>query len=61
MIRALIVLALSSTLLACSDAGAQERPRSGGELVFLVPSEPPVAADGWESQPIRHILPARCA
>ena len=41
MLRALIVLALSSTLLACGDAGAQERPRYGGELIFLVPSEPP--------------------
>src|SRR2546425_8831442 len=41
MLRALIVLALSSTLLACGDAGAQEKPRHGGELIFLVPSEPP--------------------
>ena len=37
MLRALIVLALSSTLLVCGDAGAQERPRYGGELTFLVP------------------------
>src|SRR5882672_460845 len=42
MLRALIVLVLlSSTLLACGDAGAQEKPRHGGELIFLVPSEPP--------------------
>jgi peptide/nickel transport system substrate-binding protein len=48
MIRALwplIVLALSSALLAGGmppgSAGAQERPRYGGELIFLVPSEPP--------------------
>jgi len=41
MLRALIVLALSSTLLACGDAEAQEKPRHGGELIFLVPSEPP--------------------
>jgi len=41
MLRALIVLVLSSTLLACGDAGAQERPRYGGELIFTVPSEPP--------------------
>jgi len=43
MIRALwllIVLVLSSTLPPGS-AGAQERPRYGGELIFLVPSEPP--------------------
>jgi len=44
MIRALwlpIVLTLSSTLLAYGDAGAQEQPRYGGELIFMVPSEPP--------------------
>jgi peptide/nickel transport system substrate-binding protein len=41
MLRALIVLAFSSTLLAYSDAEAQEKPRHGGELIFLVPSEPP--------------------
>ena len=32
---ALVVFALAS------PASAQERPRSGGELIFLVPSEPP--------------------
>jgi peptide/nickel transport system substrate-binding protein len=48
MLRALwllILLALSPTLLAGGmlpgPAGAQERPRYGGELIFLVPSEPP--------------------
>src|SRR6266851_6424378 len=41
MLRALVVLAFSSTLLTCGPAGAQERPRYGGELIFLVPSEPP--------------------
>jgi peptide/nickel transport system substrate-binding protein len=44
MIRArwiLIALALASTLLAFGDAGAQEKPRYGGELIFPVPSEPP--------------------
>ena len=48
MIRALwlpIVLTLSSTLLAGGmppgSAAAQERPRYGGELIFMVPSEPP--------------------
>src|SRR3981081_4408524 len=41
MLRALIVLALSSPLLVRADSGAQERPRYGGELTFLVPSEPP--------------------
>ena len=44
MIRALwtlFVLALATTLLACGDAGAQERPRYGAELIFPVPSEPP--------------------
>src|SRR5262249_16124616 len=28
-------------LAALSSASAQDRPRSGGELIFLVPSEPP--------------------
>ena len=41
MIRALIALALSATLLAFGSAGAQEKPRYGGELIFPVPSEPP--------------------
>src|SRR3989441_433860 len=41
MIRALLVLAVSAALLACGEAGAQERPRYGGELIFMVPSEPP--------------------
>src|SRR2546426_1176148 len=31
----LVVLAL------LSNASAQERPRSGGELIYMVPSEPP--------------------
>ena len=44
MIRAawlLIAAALSSTLLVADPTEAQQRPRYGGELVFLVPSEPP--------------------
>ena len=44
MVRAawlLIAAALCSTLLVADPAEAQERPRHGGELVFLVPSEPP--------------------
>ncbi len=44
MIRATwlsIVVALSSALLAAAPADAQQRPRYGGELIFLVPSEPP--------------------
>src|ERR1700687_3976845 len=41
MMRALVALAVSATLLAFGDAGAQEKPRYGGELIFLVPSEPP--------------------
>src|SRR5262245_19020854 len=39
VLRAALVLALSGLLAVV--AGAQERPRPGGELVFLVPSEPP--------------------
>src|SRR5687767_15814505 len=44
MVRAAWVLAtLSATLLVADPivAQPQPRPRSGGELVFLVPSEPP--------------------
>ena len=43
--RLLWSLALSAILLAggmpSGPASAQERPRYGGELIFLVPSEPP--------------------
>jgi peptide/nickel transport system substrate-binding protein len=44
MVRAvwlLIAATLSSTLLVADPIAAQQRPRYGGELVFLVPSEPP--------------------
>ena len=37
----LIAAALSSTLLVADPVEGQQRPRYGGELVFLVPSEPP--------------------
>src|SRR5262245_33921450 len=40
MIRAAWLLMLTILVLA-APAAAQERPRSGGELVFMVPSEPP--------------------
>src|SRR5712691_3114386 len=43
--RLFSVVALSFALVACgmpaAQASAQERPRYGGELIFLVPSEPP--------------------
>jgi len=28
-------------IVAAGPAGAQDKPRSGGELVFVVPAEPP--------------------
>src|SRR5580765_2781293 len=37
----LIAAVLSSTLLVADPVEAQQRPRYGGELVFLIPSEPP--------------------
>ena len=37
----LIAVVLSSTLLVTHPIEAQQRPRYGGELIFLVPSEPP--------------------
>jgi peptide/nickel transport system substrate-binding protein len=36
-----IFLSLTLVLLAATAAPAQDKPRQGGELVFLVPSEPP--------------------
>src|SRR5207248_10958055 len=42
MAASIIVLALLSVTLALlAPAFAQDKPRSGGELIFLVPSEPP--------------------
>jgi hypothetical protein len=44
MVRAawlLIAATLSSMLLVADPIEGQQRPRYGGELVFLVPSEPP--------------------
>jgi peptide/nickel transport system substrate-binding protein len=38
VLMALVVVLLSTTVL---PASAQDKPRSGGELVFVVPSEPP--------------------
>ena len=40
---ALVLVALVVALLSASalPASAQDKPRSGGELVFVVPSEPP--------------------
>src|ERR1700724_1488756 len=36
-----LILAILAVLVAGVSAGAQESPRRGGELIFLVPSEPP--------------------
>src|SRR3982074_2904750 len=40
MSRILTIIAAMLTLVAV-PLGAQEKPRQGGELVFVVPSEPP--------------------
>ena len=40
-VRATLLLAVLALALAAPAAFAQDRPRSGGELVFVVPSEPP--------------------
>jgi peptide/nickel transport system substrate-binding protein len=37
----LVGFALITTLALATPASAQEKPRSGGELVFVVPAEPP--------------------
>src|SRR5215471_1242484 len=39
--RARLAAALALVLMLPSIAWAQDKPRSGGELIFLVPSEPP--------------------
>src|SRR5436190_6528706 len=39
--RARLIGASLVVVLALSPAWAQDKPRSGGELIFLVPSEPP--------------------
>ena len=40
-VRATLLLAVLALALAAPPARAQDRPRSGGELTFVVPSEPP--------------------
>src|SRR5882762_7623062 len=53
-------LALSAILLAggtpAGPASAQERPRYGGELIFLVPSEPP-SYDGHREETFGAVHP----
>jgi peptide/nickel transport system substrate-binding protein len=59
MIRrlALVVVALAATVwLAVPTAIAQEKPRPGGELVFVVPSEPP-SYDGHQEETFGLIHP----
>jgi peptide/nickel transport system substrate-binding protein len=41
MLIGFLVAVLSVLILGGAQAGAQEKPRSGGELIYLVPSEPP--------------------
>ena len=48
-IRSMLLLALAVMCLGVAlPAGAQDKPRYGGELVFAVPSEPPTY-DGHQS------------
>ncbi|HTK90280.1 MAG TPA: ABC transporter substrate-binding protein [Verrucomicrobiae bacterium] len=49
-IRSMLVLALIAIgLILAGSAGAQDKPRYGGELVFAVPSEPP-SYDGHQEE-----------
>jgi peptide/nickel transport system substrate-binding protein len=41
VVRALVILALLALALPSPAAVAQDKPRYGGELIFVVPSEPP--------------------
>src|SRR5918996_6489205 len=41
VLRSFAVLSLASLLLLPVSAGAQDKPRYGGELIFVVPAEPP--------------------
>src|SRR2546428_4953453 len=41
LVRAALTAAPLVVLALLSNASAQERPRSGGELIYMVPSEPP--------------------
>lgn len=41
LISLLVALAVQAGGLGPDPVGAQERPRYGGELTFMVPSEPP--------------------
>src|SRR5262249_11815850 len=44
-LRSVVAVLIAVSLCGFIPADAQERPRSGGELVFVVPSEPP-SSDG---------------
>src|SRR2546427_9951181 len=41
LVRSALTAAPLVVLALLSNASAQERPRSGGELIYMVPSEPP--------------------
>ena len=41
LVRSALGAASLVALALLSNASAQERPRSGGELIYMVPSEPP--------------------
>src|SRR5437868_15499028 len=51
-----IVLACVVVAIAVSIVYAQERPRSGGELIFVVPAEPP-SFDGHREETFAMLHP----
>jgi peptide/nickel transport system substrate-binding protein len=51
-----LVLALALTLGSVATATAQDRPRAGGELIFVVPAEPP-SFDGHREETFAMLHP----
>ncbi|MGH7752475.1 MAG: ABC transporter substrate-binding protein, partial [Gemmatimonadales bacterium] len=56
--RSLLSIALALTVLTVTawPAAAQDKPRSGGELIFVVPSQPP-SYDGHQEETFGLIHP----
>src|SRR5437899_9961601 len=53
----LVLQALITVLVFCTPALAQDKPRHGGELVFVVPTEPPTL-DGHRENTFGLVHPA---
>ena len=51
---ALLCTALALAMTVAMPARAQDKPRSGGELVFVVPAEPPTYDGHREGTRLRH-------